>query len=47
MSLLILNIIFQLPNYLFEDLVLDVFDEIDRRETEKSTYTIHFNSYFL
>ncbi|XP_060850866.1 ARF GTPase-activating protein GIT2 isoform X1 [Rhopalosiphum padi] len=25
----------QLPNYLFEDLVLDVFDEIDRRETEK------------
>uniref|UniRef100_A0A2S2PZ11 ARF GTPase-activating protein GIT2 n=1 Tax=Sipha flava TaxID=143950 RepID=A0A2S2PZ11_9HEMI len=25
----------QLPNYLFEDLILDVFDEIDRRETEK------------
>ncbi|VVC45781.1 Hypothetical protein CINCED_3A007521 [Cinara cedri] len=25
----------QLPNYLFEDLILDVFDEIDRRATEK------------
>ncbi|XP_050533134.1 ARF GTPase-activating protein GIT2 [Daktulosphaira vitifoliae] len=25
----------QLPNYLFEDLILDVYDEIDRRETEK------------
>ncbi|XP_050437119.1 ARF GTPase-activating protein GIT2 isoform X2 [Adelges cooleyi] len=25
----------QLPNYLFEDLVLDVYDEVDRRETEK------------
>jgi len=28
--------LFQLPNHLFEELAMDVYDEVDRRETESS-----------
>lgn len=31
---------FQLPNHLFEELVMDVYDEIDRREIEASKLII-------
>jgi hypothetical protein len=30
--------LFQLPNHLFEELAMDVYDEVDRRETESSKY---------
>lgn len=33
----------QLPNKQFEDLVMDVYDEIDRRETEASEFFLFFN----
>lgn len=29
----------QLPNHLFEELAMDVYDEIDRREIEASKWT--------
>lgn len=35
-------LIFQLPNHLFEELVMDIYDEIDRRETEASKFFLVF-----
>ncbi len=32
----------QLPNYLFEEMAMDVFDEIDRRETENCEFLFDF-----
>jgi hypothetical protein len=34
----LLKMLFQLPNHLFEELAMDVYDEVDRRETESSKY---------
>lgn len=36
----------QLPNHLFEELVMDIYDEVDRRETEASKY-IHLHKLIL
>lgn len=33
----------QLPNHLFEELVMDVYDEVDRREIEASKYLLWFD----
>jgi hypothetical protein len=30
----------QIPNKLFEDLAMDVYDEVDRRENESSKYRV-------
>ena len=34
----LLKVLFQLPNHLFEELAMDVYDEVDRRETESSKF---------
>lgn len=37
-------LVFQLPNHVFEELVMDVYDEVDRRQTEASEYNL-FNAF--
>ena len=34
---------FQLDNQAFEELAADIFDEVDRRETEQGRYSIYCN----
>lgn len=38
---------FQLPNHLLEELAMDVYDEVDRRETEAGIDSFLYSNFYL